>query len=142
MLWFGAIERLYASGKQLCWFVHAYNQTLSPKVYIDDGISFILQQYTESVRPLFVDVGFKLTAHNFRAMYNVEFSEMGSNIIQMEEDTLYCFETFLFYCEGNTIFLLYHDTKRPNHQQRIFTIIITNLKYLKHWAFGIFAIVG
>lgn len=57
-------------------------------------------QYPDEVRPLFVDSGVRLTAQDLRALYLVEFSDMGANFRASEEDTIFCFESFLFSCEG------------------------------------------
>ena len=50
--------------------------------------------------PMFVASHDPLTADKVRRMWEIEWSEEGSNNREKEEDTMYSFELFLDYCES------------------------------------------
>lgn len=59
-----------------------------------------LSQHTEAMESLFVATHQEdLTASRIMDLYTIERSEPGSNRRELEQDTIYCFEAFLNYCE-------------------------------------------
>ena len=66
-------------------------------VSVTYGSDFIPLQHTETMMPLLVSLGSEdiTSAAQFRSLYDVEWSEEGSNMRGAEMDTIFAFELFL-----------------------------------------------
>ena len=60
----------------------------------------LLRKHPDAMKNLFVDCHEKLTFEKFRSLYDIKYSEIGSNNRPAEEDTVFCFEAFLMDSEG------------------------------------------
>ena len=58
-----------------------------------------------AARPLFVQCGSALTFDSFQRLYDVQYSDAGSNHQFAEDNTIYTWELFLQKCEGNSDFI-------------------------------------
>lgn len=61
----------------------------------------IIITHPDLLKRLFVKtIGDSLSFSTFRDLYTIKFSDKGSNRRSAEEDTIFCFETFLMESDG------------------------------------------
>jgi len=67
----------------------------------------LVRQHPVVMRSLFVSCDdAQLTFSSFRQIYTVQYSEVGSNMREAEDDTIYSWEVFLQQCEGYALLLV------------------------------------
>ncbi|XP_060595302.1 G2/M phase-specific E3 ubiquitin-protein ligase-like [Ruditapes philippinarum] len=86
---------------QVIYRVSAEAQQFKDGLSSIHGFYEVLKAFKKEMKPVMCDTKTPLNVNLLKSIYEVNFSEEGSNLRKQEDDTMYAFECFLQDCEDN-----------------------------------------